>query len=351
VIYPSVLADRSITIVIPGLFGFPREIDSKGKSGRVAVPATETLLGRADCLSATRGTEFEQQVFSLFGLSAPEDGDLPVAAVTRALDLGVIDNGWWLRADPIHLRPERDRLVLLDSQAVPLRLEEANRLTAEVLESYAGDGWLLKSPRPGRWYLKPPRAARIVTTPLPRVVGKDIHPYLPQGKDGKAWHTILNEIQILLHTAVVNTEREQRGELPINSLWFWGAGRLPRINQVEWAQVHSEEPITLALARLSEVPSGACPGNFTDWSRLAQRAGPHLVVLDQGRGAVQYGLEREWVEFVERLDRDWMVPLFRALKAREVGDATICTEVGTYHIGQKQIRRWWRRRRPLAGFP
>lgn len=344
--YTPASSDRSITILIPGLLG------PVGGSAECSptVPVLETLIGRSDYREARPAVEFEQQVFSLFGLSAPVDSDLPVAAVTRALDLGVIDTGWWLRADPVHLRPERDRLILLDTQVVPLNRDEASRLTGEVMEAYDGDGWLLKSPRPGRWYLKPPRAPRIVTTPLPRVVGKDIHPYLPQGKDGKAWHTILNEIQILLHTAAVNSEREQRGELPINSLWFWGGGRLPRISQVEWAHVFAEEPVSLALARLSEVPSSARPTNFTDWLRQAQRPGAHLVVLDQARATVQYRQEREWMTFVERLEREWMTPLWYSLKARELDELVIYTDVGTYRIGQRQIRRWWRRRRPLASF-
>lgn len=347
-VYVPVLADRSITLVIPGLLGVSRDWAARESRANASAPALETLLGRSIRDPNQRGGSLETLVFSLFGVTAPEDVDLPVAAVTRALDLGVIDAGWWLRADPVHLRPERDRLVLLDTHSVPVSLDEANRLTAEVIEAYVGDGWLLKAPRPGRWYLKPPRAARIVTTPLPEVVGRDIHPYLPQGKDGKAWHTILNEIQILLHAAAVNTERENRGELPINSLWFWGGGRLPSISQVEWAQVHSEEPISLALARLSEVVSSARPANFADWWRQAQRPGPHLVVLDQIRGAVQYGQEQEWAEFIERLDREWMAPLFQALKAREISDLAICTESGVYRIARREARRWWRRRQPLA---
>lgn len=336
-----------MTLLVPGLFGLPMGALATADEGMPAAPFLETLLTRADPVPGFAGG-LERQVFTLFGVEPPADGDLPVAAVTRALDLGVIDKGWWLRADPVHLRPERDRLVLFDTQAVPLSQEEATRLAAEVSESYGTEGWLLKAPRPGRWYLKPPRAARIVTTPLPEVVNKDIHPYLPQGKDGKAWHTILNEVQILLHTAAVNAEREQREQLPINSLWFWGGGRLPGISSVAWVHVYSEEPISLALARLSEVPSSACPADFADWQRQARRPGAHLVVLDQARGLVQYGERRGWLEFIERLERDWIEPMFQALRGREIAAATLCADDRAYRLAAAQTRRWWRRRRPLA---
>lgn len=332
---------------MPGLFAFSGQ--SAGlPTPSVETPALETYLARSDGLVA-QAVDFEAEAFSLFGLEPPAEGDLPIAAVTRALDLGVIDKGWWMRADPVHLRPERDRLILLDTQAVSLNQEEAMQLAAEVLAAYGEDGWLLKAPRPGRWYLKPPRAPRIITTPLPQVVGKDIHPYLPQGKDGKAWHTILNEMQILLHTASVNAKREERGELPINSLWFWGGGRLPNISAVDWVQVHSEEPLTLALARLSEVPSGACPKHFADWESQARRVGAHLVVLDQARAAAQYGEPKIWTEFLQRLEHDWIVPLWQALKSGVITEVTIRSDSGrAYRVTRSHARRWWRRRRRLA---
>lgn len=348
-LYPSDPGERSLTIVVPGLLGFSANFPFESEV-KPALPALETCLARSE-RAQSPGIDLESQIFALFGINSPADADLPIAAVTRALDLGVIDKGWWLRADPVHLRPERDRLILVDTQAVPLAQEEADRLAAELIEAYGEEGWLLKAPRPGRWYFKPARAARIVTTPLPRVVGKDIHPYLPQGKDGKVWHTILNEMQILLHTATVNTEREQRGEPPINSLWFWGGGRLPNISAVDWVHVYSEEPVTLALARLSEVPSSACPKGFADWDRQAQQSGPHLVVLDQLRGAVQYGDIDRWTELTERFDREWMAPLLDAVKAGSVSELTIYTDSGrAYRLKRSHARRWWRRRRSLAAY-
>src|SRR5690606_24500060 len=130
--------------------------------------------------------------------------------------------------------------------------------------------------------------------------------------------TVLNEVQILLHTAAVNAERERRGELPINSRWFWGGGRLPSVAPVEWVQVSSEEPVSLALARLAQIRTSARPGTFAEWQRQASARGAHLVVLDQLRAAVQYGEREQWRIFVEQLERDWMAPLLSALRTQEL---------------------------------
>lgn len=343
------MSDRTLSLLVAGLF--PPDLHELDAAPDLR--ALETALTRADRLPPGVPPGFEAAAFALFEVEPDSDPDvdLPVAAVTRALDIGVIDKGWWLRADPVHLQPFRDRLILSDHNRLDLTHDEAQRLAAEIMEVYSADGWLLKPARPGRWYLKPPRASHLLTTPLPEVVGKDIHPHLPRGKDGKSWHTVLNEIQILLHTAAVNVEREQAGKLPVNSLWFWGGGRLPNIRSVRWAEVWSEEPVSLALARLSEAPSRDLPTGFDEWQSQARLAGEHLVVIDRGRTAVQYGDGPAWVEFIQRFERNWIVPLLQALRSGELAGATLYSDTGrAFRLDRRSVRRWWRRRSGLAGF-
>jgi len=336
----------SIHIVIPGLFGPIAPNDAANPTERPDIPAMETLLARSESLRNTVPLSYEACLFSLFDVEIPDSGDIPVAAITRVLDMGVIDKGWWLRADPVHLHPERDRLILSDARVLDITQDEASSLVAEIMEVYGPDGWRLKAPRPERWYLKPRRTPRITTTPLAEVVGRDIHPYLPQGKDGMAWHGVLNEIQILLHTANANAEREQKGKLPINSLWFWGGGKLPSIKPVRWTRVWSQDAVSLALARLSEVTTSGVPDSFSDWQRAVKAGGDHLVVFDQVRAAVQYGDWSFWAKFIQELDRNWMAPLFTALKEDRIASVSLYTDTGLgFLITARQARRWWRRRR------
>src|SRR5262245_825927 len=127
-------------LLVPSLFG-------TAESGVPRVSALETLLARAEPVSvATQG--FETLLFSLRGCHITAAGELPVAAGTRVLDLGIVDNGWSLRADPGHLSPRRDQLILNDSQALDLTQDEASRLVTEIADAYAVDGWTLNAPRP-----------------------------------------------------------------------------------------------------------------------------------------------------------------------------------------------------------
>ncbi len=295
--------------------------------------------------------DLETLTFEAFNVRVDDNQDLPVAAVTRVLDLGVIDKGWWLRADPVHLRPDRDCLLLADNTVLALTQAEADQLVAEVMEVYASDGWILKPARPDRWYLQPPAVPEIMTTPLSTVVGRNVHDYLPQGKDSKAWCTILNEIQILLHTARINSERESRGALPINSLWFWGGGRLPEPQQVPWAKAWTNEPLSLALARLSQVPTASVPASAEIWLAQVDVGGEHLLVLDEARSAALYGDVEAWQAFIQGLEETWMQPLLKALKEGALRSVTLYTEFAPgFAIDAKKARRWWRRRRPLRSY-
>jgi len=334
-VIPSTLA-RQVTLYIPGLFAGPS-----------APEPLLRLLVRADQLPG-RAEGDTERLFALFGI-APEAGrDLPVAAVTRVADMGVIDREWWIRADPVYLELGRDSLVM--RAGLGLTPDEAARLVAELNESLAQDGWLLKAPRPERWYLKPPAAAAITTTPLAAAIGRNVRPLLPQGADYKAWHTRLNEIQILLYTSPVNAAREARGLLPANSVWFWGGGRLPQPGAEEWARVSSDDPLSLGLARLAGVPSGPVPMNSAEL--LAQPGdGDQLLVLGLPAPILSQADAEAWQAALERLVHDWLTPLMAAVHAGALAELTLVSDTGA-SFRYRRLHRWrlWRRTRPLAAY-
>ncbi len=343
----SPVTHTHLTLYLPGLFHPWHGSDAEAGSFQTL----ETMLARADRIPHGAPTGYEDSLFALFGLHRDENNDLPVAAVTRMTDMGVIDNDWWLRADPVYLALERDRLILADARKLDITREEANRLVAEIMEVFAADGWLLKAPCPERWYLKPAHPPDMATTSLSRVAGRDVHPFLPRGADGKSWHTTLNEIQILLHTAAVNAEREQNGKLPVNSLWFWGGGRLPRITPVSWTQVWSNEPIALSLAKLSGIPGASAADGFDAWRRQIDQPGEYLVVLDAAHAAALYNDAPQWNEILRALEQNWMEPLWRALKSNGIDSVSLIMDNGVeFSLNSRQARRWWRRRRPLAAY-
>ncbi|HWR87976.1 MAG TPA: hypothetical protein VN277_06115 [Acidiferrobacterales bacterium] len=334
-VIPSTPA-RQVTLYIPGLFAGPS-----------APEPLLRLLVRADQLPG-RAEGDTERLFALFGITPEAGRDLPVAAVTRVADMGVIDREWWIRADPVYLELGRESLVM--RAGLGLTQDESARLVAELNESLAQDGWLLKAPRPERWYLKPPAAAAITTTPLAAANGRNVHPLLPQGADYKAWHTRLNEIQILLYTSPVNAAREARGLLPANSVWFWGGGRLPQPGAEEWARVSSDDPLSLGLARLAGVPSGPVPMKSAEL--LAQPGdGDQLLVLGLPAPILSQADAEAWQAALERLVHDWLTPLMAAVHAGALAELTLVSDTGA-SFRYRRRHRWyfWRRPRPLAAY-
>ncbi len=338
-----------VTLFIPGLFADPGA--SRDEHGIPRVRPGNGVLSRLLARANRRSNAhlgYEHRLFSLFGINTDASTDLPTAAVTRIADMGVVDREWWVRADPVHLVPSGDGLVL--RAGLGLSQGESDRLVAEINQALGSDGWLLKAPSPERWYLKPPRAVSISTTPLASVVGHDIHPYLPQGNDSRVWHTRLNEIQILLHTALANAEREKRGAPTANSVWFWGGGALPAPGKCDWSRVVADDPLARGLARLSSVSvtntvaaaKTLLPGKAKDNA---------LIVLEGLREARWRGDSDGWAEQLARVEQEWVEPLKSAVERGELAELTIISDDGAeYHYRRTHRLRFWRLSRALTAY-
>lgn len=337
-----VSSERHLTLVVPGLVSAATDEETGGNLERL-----EWLLGRADNITNGHTRSNEACLFRLFGVDTGPDQDPPVAAVTRVLDMGVVDQAWWMRADPVHLMPHGDTLIL-SAGDLSISQDEADQLVREILEVFNQDGWVLKAPRPDSWYLQLLDMPDICTTPLSNVVGHNIYPALPAGRDGKKWHTILNELQIMLHTSTVNVEREAKGLPTINSLWFWGGGRLPTLQENDWTKFWGDDAVGAALARLSQVKLADRPASAGNW---LQESGPgnHLVVLDQAEQARLNGHEQTRRDFIDTFDDQWTEPLIRALQTKKLDSFAVVVEnCRVYNANAKNLGRWWRRRARIS---
>ena len=339
-----------LTLVIPGLLGpFPGV-----EAGNLPVPETPGLL---DLLKAARpgpGTEADLEAWlcQRFGVGQVPAGDWPVAPIEAALELGDAGPCYWLRADPVHLRADRSRLVLFGPEPLAIRQEEAEALAASFNALYQSDGLQLFTPHPGRWYLRLAEPPGLATTPLPEMIGRDIDRHLPRGRDAGFWHARLNEIQMLFHAPGVNEARAVEGRPAITSLWLGGGGRMPAGVQARDAWMFTTNPLARALAGACALPCmhGDVP-SLADWLPAMLERGPGLVVLDDCRQAQQYGDGQDWAARLQALEVRWFAPL-RDLRARgRVGELELLAPPGwAFHIGKP---RWWerlRRSHPLTHY-
>ncbi len=338
----------ALSLVVPGLLG-PWPAAAANALPGSAVAALCRLLSRAQ--SAPLGASgFEATLCQLFGLLAESGRDLPLAALRRLSDAGDAD-GYWLCADPVHLRADLNQVVLA-ATADELAIErgEAAQLAAAFNATFADDGLHLDTPDPHRWYLRLDQPARIITTPLAEARGRNINPLLPRGADAGRWHTLLTEIQMLLHGNPVNAAREAAGRTTINCLWLWGGGDLPTGLAAPAAECYAAGAVARGLIRQAGLAQQAPPADAADW-QAGNPAGDQFVVLEGGRALAADGDFGNWSHWLETLAHDWLAPLENLLRHGRLSSLTLypCDQ-RVFRVNRRGLARIWRRPRPLAGF-
>ncbi|MHB1144198.1 MAG: hypothetical protein ACYCZS_04795 [Thiobacillus sp.] len=289
--------------LIPHLF--PTAYLLKAAAPDLCLPALQTLLVRGT-RQPCPGGGVEAALCEAMGIERQQDW--PLAPITLAADGGEARDTYWLRADPVHLRVMRDRIVLADSDALSLSREEADALAATISQHFDDD--LSPLPlHPRRWYLQFPMAPNLTTTPLSVAVGRDIDPLLPQGGDAMRFRARLNELQMLLHDHPVNQAREARGDLPVNSLWLWGGGHQPAI-RTNSIPIYTEDAEAQALGAFCGARVHALPAHLD--AHLLETDG--IILLDALTRSGQYGDACGWREALRELEQDWFVPLLGMLR-------------------------------------
>ena len=282
-----------------------------------------------------------------FGVERQQDW--PVAPLTLALDEGAPGGAYWLRADPVHLQVERDRVLLADSGTFEVNQAEAAALTDTLNRHFAEEELAFYPMRPDRWYLRLPAVPRLQTRLIAEAIGRDVDAFQLTGEDAPRWQRRLTEIQMLLHEHPVNLRREAEGRPPINSVWLWGGGREVPAPRPVFSTVYARDVLALALARAAGVAARALPPSAREFFAGPREEGEVLVVLDRLRGAVQYGDVQGWREGLAALEGQWFAPLEAALGAKRF-ERLVVTPVPApvqVQVRASDLRRFWRRKRPL----
>lgn len=293
-------------------------------AGTPRLPALERLLARGRRLPDTSSAAL---LAPLFGLEATSFAPAPFM---RLGDTGARDARWWMRADPVHLAPDRDQLLLLPGELLQAGRHETDALAEGFNDLYGAEGWRLEMGDTLRGYLRTPRRFDAVTHDPGPIAGQPVLESMPGGPDGAALRRLMNEVQMLFHTHPVNQAREEAGQPLINSLWLWGGGILPAFTGRAPAQVAASTPLLRGLA----LWAGREPGPLKDAAGLKPDS---LVSLE--------------AHDLQALERDWFVPLFDLLRAGKLDSLTLqLGGMGTFALTPAGARRFWRRRRAISDY-
>ena len=385
----------------PGLLGpWPAALAADVSRG-LDLPGLVGLLARARRAGSRRGAGGEVEpperlAFGVFGYPFSGSGDVPAAELTweadsagarphprrrpgagapprseDAKDAGGAGPGaaawgpgpgtagpgpegaFLLRADPVHLRADLDAARLFDSSHFSLTREEADAMAGALDRHFAPEGLRFEAPHPVRWYVRTAKRPAASFCPPGGAAARAVGRALPAGSEGSVWRRRMNEVQMVLHAHRVNEAREARGALPVNSVWFWGAGRLdepPR--RPRFREVAADDPLVRALGRRGGARVRGLDEAEQQDALAAGVPGPCLVAPGSVfHHAVTTRDVEGWRRGLVEAERRWFGPLFEAMQAGRVSKATLDAGLRAGTARFEAGGRWMRRRAPREAPP
>jgi hypothetical protein len=315
-----------LQIVFPALFQTEEFLDLLGEAH---LPKLDRLLARG---RRERLEHSSVEALLCQELGIARQHDWPIAPVTLAQAGGQPGTDYWLRADPVHVRIERDRVILNE---IPEPGADEARLLCEALSAHFGEEFSPQVLRPGAWMVRLASPPVLATTPLSRAAGQHIDPLLPAGSDTMHWRRLLNEAQMLLFHHPLNQAREARGEPAINSVWLWGGGCLPVAKGEENRVVFADHADWRALAEFAGAETRMLPGQ---WSPAVPDDA--LLVLEQPHRYLRQGDFKGWLKAVQGFETNWLQPLLASGRSFRIDDP-----LQGSRLVWRSVYRWkfWRR--------
>jgi hypothetical protein len=303
------------------------------------LPVLSWLLGRGR-LRHSSPLAFEGWLSRRLGHDTTE----PPAAALRLLgedaNPGSAD---WICADPAHLAFEHGHPTLADPARLELQPDEIAAIAVALAPTFAAVGRFSLRPS-GHGYIELAAPADIVVPPPSATIGRGAAALLPRGRDAARWLRLANEAQITLHSLDLNRRREDAGLPTVNTLCFWGAGRLPAAVTSRYEKVGGGGTLARGLARHAGV-------SWNPASDALPTAGNTLLIEERLQAPAQQLDAQAWRDAMVTLDRERLVPLAAALRGGRLKKLVI-TGLGDettldLELTRGDALRFWRRPRSL----
>jgi hypothetical protein len=226
-----------IDLVIPGLFNLPLE-EIAPEFLVSNLPALNQLLSYSNAIPNDQA-DFEAIIADSLGMTGRQTLPFAQAYVEGKEEKGgdaVDESQRHLLCRTIHLKADMHNALV-----IPLENDSVNQddssLILEDLQSFFSEDCDLTPLDNGLWLMRlkhcePPECYPHYLS----MIGRKANQFIEQSKQALPWYKLMNEMQMFMHQHSVNQNRLTTGLLPINSLWFWGAGKKPKFdnNQAQW---------------------------------------------------------------------------------------------------------------------
>ncbi len=277
------------------------EITHQKKSALTALLAKASIANKAEPLAQLRAYQSGiNEKISVAAVAAKADG-LP--------DL----TGTWVIAAPVHLVLQRDDFSLYPEVPIKLSHAESEAYQATLNQHFQSDHLAFYTGRSGQWYLHVNGQGKFshfsgLTHPS-HAIGQTVDAFMPKHVDAKQWLQVQNEIQMLLFDSVENQAREQVGQLPVNSVWLYGAREVAGGDE-KTAALHylSDAPFYQGLASHTQAACEALPSEAANFENIIGESSVSAMIVD----------------LTQATDLDaWLTTCQRLLKRRQLKSLTL----------------------------
>lgn len=280
---------------------------------------------------------WQAQLCRQLGLLEETGESLPMAKLSGNT---AAQSGTTVCAAPIHLKADRDTASLIPPQQLGLDGAETDELIASINDFLKRDGIELFRETATDWFMTGLDGQELLSFPPTFLAHRNASTFLPGGEGSGHWRRLLTEIQMLLHTHPINTARESRGKLPVNSLWFWGGAALPEkasvvhlptTTQAIDLQTHvfARDSFSDRLCAHLDVPCSS----LDDFDSMASQSTKKVVLIDTSViDAWLNGDEAGALEAMATVERQWIQPLIEQVELNCIKGLSIYTEDGQHAL-------------------
>lgn len=228
--YLVVLADGMADYPIPELNGkTPLQVSNKPNMDRLA-QLGEVGLVRTVPPGMPPGSDVANLAVMGYNPRQYYTGRSPLEAISIGVDLALTDVAFRCNLVTLSDAPITAEKVMIDYSAGEIPTEEseiiindlAKEFNSDVINFYPGVSY-----RHLMVWHKGPSGCRL--TPPHDISDRQIGAFLPQGECSAKLLNLMEKSWPILNNHPVNLKRQEKGQRPANSIWFWGEGTKPNI--------------------------------------------------------------------------------------------------------------------------
>lgn len=324
------------TIYYPGLLGPDISIEELASNEWPGSNQTRHLckLFSIAKTQALANIGVDARILECLGIPVSRERELPVSHI-RALQHDLEAEPLWC-LDPVHIQIDRDEAVLLANESLNLNEQHALELIHDLNKHFEQDGLRIHYHNAHQWLLT--GDIELKTNSLNDVLFRNIVDYQPTGKDTNKWRTLINEVQMLLHSHPVNEQRTMQGELTINSLWIWGGGKIDGVTS-DKNIVFSDNSLVKDAVKIAGASHAALPDHLDHKYFINNNV---LMIFTDQVGAVRQNDVFGWLEYLKQFDQDVLAPILSLLQKGDINKVTIVSDTISFVMTKKELHRYFR---------